>query len=227
MAVTLFFDLDKTLCHPRIPFTEIFFASCAPLLESPSIDVSELLHAWADALEESGPSTIAGCLARALAVADIPASPQLIEWCARTLTDEWAATQQLAPGVTDTLKRLAESHPLGLITNGPSDGQDAVISALRLHEVFRWRIISGDAAIGIRKPNAGIFQLACSMSGSLPHDTWYIGDSLVNDITGAAGAGWRTCWLSAPDDIVPEDFPMPDARISHLAELPEVISRYG
>lgn len=226
MAATLFFDLDKTLCHPRIPFTQIFFASCAPLLEAPSADVTALLQAWADALEEPGPSTIAGCLARAASVAGISASPQRIERCARALIDGWAATQALDPGVMDILERLTQSHPLGLITNGPSDGQHAVISALGIGNVFRWRIASGDAAVGIRKPHAGIFTLALTMSGSIPQETWYIGDSLANDIAGAAGAGWRTCWLSAPDDDLPEEFPTPDVRISRLDELPQVIGRF-
>ena len=64
------------------------------------------------------------------------------------------------------------------------------------------------------------------ISASQPEHTWYIGDSLVNDIAGAAGAGWRTCWISAPDAPIAAGLPAPDARITRLDELPQVISQY-
>lgn len=225
MTATLFFDLDKTLCHPRTPFTPIFFASCAPLLEPSSPAASKLLHAWNEAIEAPGPSTAAGCLERAVAVCEIPAPEQLVAACARSLVAAWTATQEIAPGASDTLELLARRHPLGIITNGPSDSQHAVINALHLGDVFRWRIVSGDASVGIRKPAKGIFELALALSGSQAEDTWYIGDSLVNDIAGAAGAGWHTCWISAPDERATAGLPEPDARIARLDELLQVISR--
>jgi len=142
------------------------------------------------------------------------------------LAANWAATQELAPGAELTLAYLAERHPLGIITNGPSDSQHAVITALHLERFFRWRIVSGDATVGIRKPQRGIFDLACNLSASQPEHTWYIGDSLVNDIAGAAGAGWRTCWISASDASIAAGLPAPDARITRLDELPQVIGQY-
>ena len=223
---TLFFDLDKTLCHPRTPFLPIFFASCAPLLESTSIDASILLQAWAEALEEPGHSTTAGCLTRALTACGAPALEPLIASCARSLVATWAAAQELAPGVVATLAYLAPRHPLGIITNGPGDSQHAVITALHLDSIFRWRIVSGDATVGIRKPAKGIFERALALSASLPENTWYIGDSQINDIAGAAGVGWRTCWISAPDERLAAGLPEPDARIVRFDELPQVIGRY-
>lgn len=226
MSATLFFDLDNTLCRPRAPFLAIFLESCAPLVDSPLVDTAMLLRAWAEALEEPGPSTTAGCLTRALAACGAPAPEPLVASCARSLATNWAATQELASDTEMTLASLAERYPLGIITNGPSDSQHAVIAALHLERFFRWRIVSGDATIGIRKPQQGIFDLACAMSASQLEDTWYIGDSLVNDIAGAAGAGWRTCWISAPDTHIAAGLPAPDARITRLGELPQVISRF-
>jgi HAD superfamily hydrolase (TIGR01549 family) len=226
VSATLFFDLDNTLCRPRTPFLAIFLESCAPLVDSPLVDAQTLLRAWAEALEEPGPSTTAGCLTRALAACGAPAPEQLVASCARTLAANWAATQELAPEAESTLAYLAERYPLGIITNGPSDAQHAVIAALRLERFFRWRIVSGDATVRIRKPQRGIFDLACAISASQPEHTWYIGDSLVNDIAGAAGAGWRTCWISAPDASIAAGLPAPDARITRLGELPQVISQF-
>ena len=226
MPVTLFFDLDGTLCRPRVPFIPMFSECCAPLLGSSPDTLPSLLNAWAATLEEPGPSTMSGCLTRALAACDIPASTQLIEQCIRALNAAWAEAQELNTGVAETLAQLARRYPLGLITNGPSDGQRAVIDALGLNDIFRWHIVSGDAHIGIRKPGKGIFQHALTLSGSLPRDTWYIGDNPVNDIAGARGAGWRACWLASPDGDFPAELPAPDARISRLEELPDIISRY-
>lgn len=226
MSATLFFDLDGTLCQPRTPFLTIFLESCAPLITSLSVDTQALLRAWGEALEAPGHSTTAGCLTRALAACGASADEQLVASCARSLAENWAATQELVPGAESTLAYLAERYPLGIITNGPSDSQHAVIAALQLERFFRWRIVSGDATVGIRKPQKGIFDLACVMSASQPEQTWYIGDSLVNDIAGAAGAGWHTCWISASDARPAAGLPAPDARIARLDELPQVLGAY-
>ncbi len=226
MSVTLFFDLDGTLCHPRTPFLPIFLESCAPLIASPSVDTQALLRAWAEALEAPGHSTTAGGLTRALAACGAPADEQVVASCACSLAANWAAAQELAPGAESTLAELAGRYPLGIITNGPSDSQHAVIAALHLERFFRWRIVSGDATVGIRKPQRGIFDLALTISVSQPQDMWYVGDSLVNDIAGAAGAGWHTCWISAPDALPTAGLPAPDARIARLDELPQVLGQY-
>lgn len=226
MSATLFFDLDNTLCRPRAPFLAIFLESCAPLLASPQVDAQTLLRAWGEALEAPGHSTTAGCLTRALAACGALVSEQLVASCARSLATNWAATQELAAGAESTLADLAKRHPLGIITNGPSDSQHAVIAALQLERFFRWRIVSGDATVRIRKPQRGIFDLVCAISASQPEHTWYIGDSLVNDIAGAAGAGWRTCWISAPDASIAAGLPTPDARITRLDELPQIIGQF-
>jgi putative hydrolase of the HAD superfamily len=223
VSATLFFDLDNTLCRPRAPFLAVFLESCAPLLASTAVDAQTLLRAWGEALAAPGHSTTAGCLTHALAACGAPAPEHLIGSCARSLATTWAAAQELAPGAASTLAYLAARHPLGIITNGPSDAQHAVIAALHLERFCRWRIVSGDATVGMRKPQRGIFDLACAMSAGQPHDTWYIGDSLVNDIVGAAGAGWHTCWISASDEHLAAGLPAPDARITRLDELPQII----
>lgn len=232
MTATLFFDLDKTLCHPQVPFTEIFAETCAPLVEytlasaggDAPARISALLHTWADALELPGHSATAGCLTRALAAAGIPASERVVTQCADALVAAWAATQRLDAGVAETLGILAQRHPLGIITNGPSDSQHAVIRALRLDRLVRWHLVSGDPTIGVRKPSSRIFERALALSGSTPQDTWFIGDSPENDIAGAVAAGWRACWLHSPDDLFPDEIPAPDALIVKISELPLMLS---
>lgn len=227
VSATVYFDLDGTLCRPRAAFDGIFFTSCAPLLEAcPRIDQLQLLHAWEATLQEPGPSMSAGCLARALRACGSAAPDDLVEQCAQSLNQEWARAQELNVGAKDLLGDLKRNGVrLGMITNGPSDGQRAVVSALGLEDWFRWIVVSGDAEVGVRKPEAGIFHYALDASRSEAHETWYVGDSAINDILGASRAGLRTCWLCSPHTVCPDGVPEPTARIATLVELLEVLAR--
>ncbi len=226
MNSTVFFDLDGTLCRPRASFEGIFFASCAPLLDvCPQTGPSQVLRAWEAALQEPGPATTAGCLARALRICGIAALDDLVEHCARSLNREWARAQELNDGAKELLGVLrGKDIHLGIITNGPSDAQRAVVSALGLEDWCRWIVVSGDANVGVRKPEAGIFLHALEASQAMAHETWYVGDSAINDVLGASRAGLRTCWLCSPHIVRPDGVPEPTARIATLADLLEVLA---
>lgn len=227
MSGTVFFDLDGTLCRPCAAFDGVFFTSCAPLLEvCAGTDPLQVLHTWEAILQEQGPSTTAGCLARALHACGIAAPDDLLEECARSLNREWARVQELNVGAKELLDALrGKDFRLGVITNGPSDAQRAVVSALGLENWCRWIVVSGDADIGVRKPEAGIFLHALDASQSAADETWYVGDSAINDVLGASRAGLRTCWLCSPQDALPDGVSEPMARIATLVELREVLAR--
>jgi HAD superfamily hydrolase (TIGR01549 family) len=226
VASTVVFDLDGTLCRPRVPFGSVFFAACAPLLATAGgILPPELLAAWTSALEEPGPATTALCLTRALRACHTTASRELVDRCAKALNGAWARAQELHPGAEEALATLRErSLRIGVVTNGPSDAQRAVIASLGLDQWFEWIIVSGDPEVGVRKPEVGIFAQALAASGSLACETWYIGDSPINDILGASRAGLRTCWLAARDAVLPPGVPEPDARIASLVDLPALLA---
>ncbi len=227
MNSTVFFDLDGTLCRTRASFEGIFFASCAPLLEvCGQTDPLQVLHAWEATLQEQGPATTAGCLARALRACGTAAPDDLVEQCAQSLNREWARAQELNVEAKELLGVLSGNGArLGMITNGPSDAQWAVVSALCLEDWFRWIVVSGDADVGVRKPEMGIFLHALDASRSLAHETWYVGDSAINDVLGASRAGLRTCWLCPPHTVRPDGVPEPTARIVSLLELLNVLAR--
>lgn len=48
-----------------------------------------------------------------------------------------------------------------------------------------------------------------------------VGDSPVNDVTGARNAGWHGIWLNRDGATCPQQ----DAQISTLLELPRVLAR--
>ena len=66
--------------------------------------------------------------------------------------------------------------------------------------------------IGFRKPHPAIFERALALLEVEPGSVIFVGDSLVNDVAGAAALGMKTCqamWFRAEED---EGQPEPDFR---------------
>ena len=224
VLTAIFFDLDGTLCMPIVPFRDVFGNVVAPLLHRHAeLTLTDLLRLWGEALHQPGPSTTAGCFRQVLGAYGVASAEELAGELAVDLNQRWAASQAPAGGTWEVLQQLSATWPLGLITNGPGDAQRAVVEALGLASVFRWLLVSGDADLGIRKPDPAIFAHAARLAGCPPGALLFVGDSAVNDVAGAAGAGWRTCWLHAPGVALPPQVPRPDLEISTLAELPALL----
>jgi putative hydrolase of the HAD superfamily len=224
----IFFDLDGTLCTPIVPFTDVFGTVAAPLLQRhPDLALAEVLRRWSEALLQPGPSTTAGCFRQALATCALAPAEEIITELADELNARWAASQALASAARSVLATLAATWPLGLITNGPSDAQRAVVDALGITPLFRWLLVSGDTDIGSRKPAPTIFARAAHLAGCPPSAMLYVGDSAANDVAGAAMAGWRVCWLNRFADAGAIGMPRPDLEIGRLADLPEAIANGG
>jgi len=119
---------------------------------------------------------------------------------AAVLADAYAGPRYrswLYPGTPEMVEALhgAGLH-LGIIANTgwPGFTMDRAFRGVGLLSFFRTRVYSCD--VSIDKPDERIFRLATELSG-LPsgHDPsriLYVGNSLVHDIEGAAGVGWRT-----------------------------------
>lgn len=101
-----------------------------------------------------------------------------------------AAAAHLAPGVRESLTRLAAQYKLGLVSNGTSVTQRAKVLALSLGTLFDPIVISEE--VGLRKPDAKIFELAIAGWHIAPASVLFVGDDPVSDIAGASVAGLRT-----------------------------------
>ncbi len=221
MLQAVFFDLDGTLCAPSAPFAEVFTRCCVPLLSgSRHHKAADLLDSFGTALTRPGPSSAASCLHCALGVCRATGVDTAgITESAAALTREWARAQRLLPGATATLRALAESLPLGLITNGPSDMQRAVVAHLDIVPLVRWIVVSGDDSVGVRKPDPAIFRHALALAQCSPEHALYVGDSATSDVAGAASAAMRTCWLNPSGQPLPPGVPEPDLQVSSIGEL--------
>jgi len=98
------------------------------------------------------------------------------------------------------LERLAARFPIYAVTNG-----NANLATVGLSGFFRGCLSASE--LGIGKPDARIFHLACERLGVLPAQVLHVGDDLLLDVHGARDAGLQALWLKRPqhaDGELPE-----------------------
>ncbi|KQR52117.1 hydrolase [Leifsonia sp. Leaf336] len=126
----------------------------------------------------------------------------------------------------DALEAAIPGVRFGLITNGDLAFQRRKVEAVGLDSRMEHLIASGE--VGVAKPDARIFEEACSEFGVRPEEAVYVGDRLRTDAIGAARAGLTGVWLNRRGDVPSAD----DAaeatasgviEIRSLDELPEAI----
>ena len=126
-----------------------------------------------------------------------------------------AAMPPLREDVKDGLRALrANGWKIALVTNGDADGQAAKVDQLGLVPLLDTCCISG--ALGVRKPDPRIFQIAAEQCGETLAGAWMVGDSEV-DIVGAHRAGIASIWLHR-GRTWPRDELRPDHTVGDLAE---------
>ncbi|RLC47895.1 MAG: hypothetical protein DRH70_02295 [Candidatus Coatesbacteria bacterium] len=96
---------------------------------------------------------------------------------------------RLYPGTAEVLAELGKRYALGIITEG--DGQ---MQRTQLREAglvgFDYVVISDE--VGLHKPDAALYRMACEMAGVRPHQAALVGDRIDWDIVPAASIGMLT-----------------------------------
>lgn len=101
------------------------------------------------------------------------------------LYPSFAVAMADARDVLETLK--ARQIAVGIVTNGRSDLQRSVITALGFDALVSAIVISEE--VGVRKPQHGIFEIALKKLGVRAAETMFVGDDQIADIEGALNAG--------------------------------------
>lgn len=96
---------------------------------------------------------------------------------------------ELFDDVLPVLKTLQARYALGLLSNGNSYPE-----RIGLPGIFRFVVFSQD--YGIEKPDPRIFQIALEKAGCTNEQLLHVGDSMINDVEGAKGAGIKCVWLN-------------------------------
>jgi putative hydrolase of the HAD superfamily len=128
-------------------------------------------------------------------------------------------------GLYETLGQLrAQGVKLGIVTNGRMEIQMRKIDCLSLGDLVDCIVIS--EAVGMKKPDARIFDLARANLHVLSEQAWFVGDHPINDVLGASAAGMTSVWFRR-DAPWPDDYPPPRWSIMSLAELLPLLESLG
>lgn len=132
----------------------------------------------------------------------------------RAFAEYYAARNEveLYPEALQALERLAARFPLVSISNGNAD-----LERIGLARFFRHSISS--RAIGVAKPAAEIFHVACERLNLPPHAVLHVGDDPTLDVEGARAAGLRCAWLNRLPEALLPCAPAADLIVRDLSEL--------
>jgi FMN phosphatase YigB (HAD superfamily) len=126
---------------------------------------------------------------------------------------------QISEDYAQCLKRLAQTHVLGLVANiwAPKDRWLQEFARVGIQDIFSTLIFSSE--VGCIKPTPAIYTKA--LPGlNVPHsEVLFVGDSLRYDIVGAKHMGFTTVWINNKHNSHPmADYVLPS--LLHLNQLP-------
>ncbi len=236
---TVLFDLGSTLIYDRDPWPPIFAAadrSLAACLHAAGLPLDEnsfctefggfLDTYYADRGDGIIEKTTSTALSDFLLSQGFPGVPDgLIR---RALDAMYTVTQQnwfLEEDALPTLEILRQrGFHIGLISNTADDTNvQQLIDRFALRPFFE--VIITSAAVGLRKPDPRLFQLALDHFQVPPASALMVGDSLEADIIGANRLGLYSVWITRRAASIPEgDLSIqPQAVISVLSRLPALL----
>src|SRR5258708_7031430 len=126
------------------------------------------------------------------------------------------------PARIDAMKKIAEHHRLGLISNfDDSETGHLIMHDTGIRELFTAVIISADT--GYRKPNPLIFRKILDAMRLEPADILFVGDTPSDDVLGSKGVGMHSAWIRTRGRELSAEIPAPDIIIGALAELPAAL----
>lgn len=128
-------------------------------------------------------------------------------------------------GAIDLLKSLrSRGYKLGIVTNGRLATQQAKIEFLGLNRLVDTVTISD--AVGVKKPDPKICEIALTALGVSSAETVFVGDDPERDIVGPAKMGMRTVWIEM-DRPWPVDFNRPDYCVTGFETFENLIGIAG
>jgi 2-haloalkanoic acid dehalogenase type II len=119
---------------------------------------------------------------------------------------------ELYPEALSVLSALGDI-PVGVVSNADHEH----VTAWSFTLPVRFILIS--ESVRAYKPHPLMFQTALERLGVEPHDVLHVGDSDVDDVQGAKGAGLQVAWINRDGRPRRPEVPEPDFEIADLTEL--------
>jgi putative hydrolase of the HAD superfamily len=154
-------------------------------------------------------------LARSLARAGLDA--HLDEFAAFFFARRFALTRPF-PDALPALAALRPRHLLGFATNGNSRAERCGLAG-----EFAFELYAHENDLP-KKPAPGFYAAVVAAAGRPAEHIVHVGDSPEHDVRAAQRAGLRAVWLNRGRLPRPPGL-TPDAEVSTLAELPDVLAR--
>ncbi|MFX1344355.1 MAG: HAD family hydrolase [Promethearchaeota archaeon] len=196
----IIFDLFGTLVDSySVQGYNRYLTEMASALELPEEDFSKL---WRDTIYERGIGifkTTEESIRYICNKLKASVSEENIKKCDQIRLENTRRALSPKNGAVDILKRLRGlGYKIGLISNCSADvpllWQNTVFSQLFDVTIF-------SASVGLKKPDAQIYNLACEQLGVEPNTCLYIGDGDSNELTGASQLGMDAVMIRDPNEV--------------------------
>ncbi len=191
------FDLFGTLVD-TFPFREherMMSEMAAALLASPH----DFARLWVETFNERGTGsfpTLEAIIERICRVLALPSESARVTGAARIRADFTRRILTPRPDAVETLSQLRVSgYKIGLISDCSAEvpllWKDTLFSRLVDAPVF-------SCAVGLRKPDPCIYQLACERLAVMSQNCLYIGDGSSRELTRASQFGMHSALIRVP-----------------------------
>ena len=132
--------------------------------------------------------------------------------------------------ISETMRQILDliqsrGISMAILTNGDTDHQMEKIHGMHLERWFSDNRIFVSDAVGYFKPDVRTFQAVEEALHLNPAETWYIGDSIENDVEGAGAAGWHMILLNRHHNDISVIRHQPDYIVENEDELLEILKR--
>ncbi len=150
----------------------------------------------------------------------------------KSIAEMYAVTQAHWIPEEDAMTTIALLHArgyrMGLVSNGADDANtQSLVDKLGARRYFE--VVLSSAAIGMRKPNPQIFNIALQAMHLPANRAVLVGDTLGADILGAQHAGIFSIWITrradTPGNRALRETIHPNATITALIELPILLNQ--
>lgn len=144
--------------------------------------------------------------------------------------DAFVRVMRLPPGALETVRRLADTCPVAVLSNFPRT--DCIVRPLErdgLLPLLHTVIVSAD--VGYIKPHPAMFAALCQQLNLPPSAVLHVGDDWDADIIGAGNYGimsaYTTEWRDERDPFYGQGDAPPLFEIARLQDLPERINAWN
>ena len=196
------FDLFGTLVDSySVKGYNGYLAEMASAIELPAEDFSKL---WRDTIYERGIGIFKTTEESIRYICDklnLSVSDENIRKCNEIRMENTRKALTPKNGAVDIIKRLRGlGYSIGLITNCSADVPLLWENTEFIH-LFDATIFS--ASVGLKKPDAQIYKLACEQLGVRPNECLYFGDGDSNELEGASQLGMDVVMIRDPNEKDP------------------------